>query len=202
LDTQEGVTAVSTTVLVLIIVIAVLIIALVVGGVFFARARRSQQLQDHYGPEYERSLRETGDRRAAEAQLTDREKRHAKLDTRELDDSERERFAASWTSIQRGFVDDPKAAVRQADSLVVDIMKTRGFPTDDADQRTETLSVEHPQIVDRYRKARAVRDATEQGAVDTEQQRHAVTSYRELIEALLGSGTSVNGHAAAKEQIG
>ena len=33
---------------------------------------------------------------------------------------------------------------------------------------------------------RQIREATERGPVDTEQQRHAVTSYRALVEALLG----------------
>ena len=37
-----------------------------------------------------------------------------------------------------------------------------------------------------YREARGVRDASAGGSVDTDQQRHAVTSYRSLVEALLG----------------
>jgi FtsZ-interacting cell division protein ZipA len=176
----------DTTVLVLIIVVIVLVVALAIGGVMLAKARRSQQLQDRHGPEYERSLSETGDRRAAEAQLAEREARRKKLDVRDLSPEERQQFDATWTEIQRGFVDDPVRAVREADALVVDIMRTRGFPADDTDRRTDDIAVDHPEIAQRYRDAQAVRDATAQGQVDTEAQRHAVTSYRDLVEALLG----------------
>jgi FtsZ-interacting cell division protein ZipA len=191
---------VNTTVLVLIIVVIVLVLALVVGGFLLAKARRSQQLQDRHGPEYERALSETGDRRAAEAQLAEREARRKKVDVRDLSPEERQRFGATWTEIQRGFVDDPVRALREADGLVVEIMRTRGFPTDDADRRTDDIAVDHPEIAQRYRDARAVRSASAQGSVDTETQRHAVTSYRELVEALLGSDHTPSSVSSTKEQ--
>jgi hypothetical protein len=177
---------VEPTVIVLIVVIVLLVLALAAAGVLLSRRRRSERLQDHYGPEYERSLHETGDRRSAEAQLTEREQRHRELDVRDLHPEERERFSSSWATIQRGFVDDPVRAVGEADALVVEIMRTRGYPVDDFERRAEDVSVEHPQVVQHYRDARAVRDATVNGTADTEQQRHAVTSYRSLVEALLG----------------
>jgi FtsZ-interacting cell division protein ZipA len=187
---------VGTTVIVLIVVIVLLVLALAAAGFMLSRRKRSEQLQEHYGPEYERTLASTGDRRAAEAELTEREKRHRELDVRDLRPEERDRFAGSWTTIQREFVDDPVQSVRKADALVVDIMRTRGYPVDDFERRAEDLSVKHPQVVERYREAREIRLATESGAADTEQQRHAVTSYRTLIEALLGNGPDVNGRHA------
>ena len=190
----------DTTVLVLVIVVVVLVLAVAIGGFMLARARRSQNLQDRYGPEYERSLNETGDRRAAEAQLAEREAQRRKLDVRDLSGEERDRYAASWIDIQRGFVDDPVRAVQEADGLVVDIMRTRGFPADDADRRTDDIAVDHPEIAQRYREARAVRGATADGPVDTEAQRHAVTSYRDLVEALLGGEQSPSNVPPAKEQ--
>ncbi len=191
----------ETTVIVLIVVIVLLVVALAVAGMMVAKRRRSEQLQDHYGPEYERTLAETGDRRAAEEKLAEREKRHSDLDIRDLKPEERDRFAASWTTIQQSFVDDPVRSVHAADELVDDIMRTRGYPVDDDfERRAEDVSVEHPQVVSRYREAREIRLASEDGMADTEQQRHAVTSYRALIDALLG-GTSesepqINGHHA------
>ena len=176
------------TVIVLIVVVVVLVIALAAAGVMLSRRRRSAQLQERYGAEYDRTLAETGDPKEAEARLIDREKRHSSLDVRDLAPEERERFGATWAAIQRGFVDDPVQAVRQADGLVVDIMRTRGYPVDDFERRAEDISVEHPDVVTHYREARAVRDATEHGTADTEQQRHAVTSYRALVDSLLGPG--------------
>ena len=184
----------NTTVIVLIIVVVLLLVGLGVVGAMLARRRRSEHLQEHYGPEYERTLAETGDRRAAEQQLTEREQRHRDLDIRDLDPQERERYAAEWTDVQRGFVDDPVQSVNRADALVTDIMRTRGYPVEDFDRRAEDVSVEHPLVVDRYREARDIHLATRDGHADTEQQRHAVTSYRALIDALLGGDVDHGRH--------
>lgn len=187
----------DSTVIVLVVVIVVLALALAAAGLMLIRRRRSERLQEHFGPEYERSVSQAGDRRAGEAQLTEREKRHRELDIRDLRSDERDRFASSWEGIQREFVDDPKRAVRDADVLVLEIMRTRGYPVgeegDDFERRAEDISVEHPEIVQRYREAHAVRDATESGSADTEQQRSAVTSYRSLVDALLHSRSESHG---------
>lgn len=174
------------TVIVLIVVVVVLLIALAAAGVLLSRRRRSERLQERYGSEYDRELADTGDPKEAEARLVEREKRHSSLDVRDLRPEERDHYGASWAAVQRDFVDDPVHAVRQADGLVVEIMRTRGYPVDDFEQRAADISVEHPDVVAHYRAARSVRDATENGTADTEQQRHAVTSYRSLVEALLG----------------
>lgn len=179
----------DSTVTALIVVIVVLVLALGAAGAMLMQRRRSERMQEHYGPEYERSVDQAGSRRAGEAQLSEREKRHRELDIRDLRSDERDRFATSWEGIQREFVDDPKRAVHDADVLVLDIMRTRGYPVgdhgDDFERRAEDISVEHPEVVQRYRDAHAVRDATKSGDVETEQQRSAVTSYRSLIDALL-----------------
>lgn len=179
----------DSTVTALVVVIVVLVLALVAAGVMLVQRRRSERMQEHYGPEYERSVDQAGSRRAGEAQLAEREKRHRELDIRDLRSDERDRFATSWEGIQREFVDDPKRAVHDADVLVLDIMRTRGYPVgddgDDFERRAEDISVEHPEIVQRYREAHAVRDATTSGDVETEEQRSAVTSYRSLVDALL-----------------
>ena len=104
--------------------------------------------------------------------------------------------AASWNEIQRGFVDDPRQSLQSADLLVAEIMRARGYPVDDDfDRRADDLSVDHPRVVQHYREARQVRDAS--GEVDTERQRTAVTSYRSLIDALLGDGDTADTAASA-----
>ncbi|MDT7696051.1 MAG: hypothetical protein QOI75_5418, partial [Pseudonocardiales bacterium] len=96
----------DTTVL-LVIVMVVLLIAILVRGVIIARRKRSEDLRQRFGPEYERHVAETGDRTAAETELREREQRRDKLDIRELRPEERDRFQESWSSIQRDFVDNP-----------------------------------------------------------------------------------------------
>jgi hypothetical protein len=65
-------------------------------------------------------------------------------------------------------------------------MRTRGYPVDDFNRRADDISVDHPNVVRHYREARSVRDASSDGSVDTERQRGALTSYRSLVEELLG----------------
>ena len=172
----------SGTAVVLIIVVLLIVVVL---GVVLSRRRRSSQLQQHFGPEYERSVAASGDRRAAEAELAERRQRREEFDVRDLNPEETGRFRESWNEIQRGFVDDPRQSLRSADVLVTDVMKARGYPVDDDfDRRADDLSVDHPRVVQHYREARRIRDTD--GEVDTEQQRTAVTSYRSLVDALLG----------------
>jgi hypothetical protein len=185
---------VDATVVALIIVAVVLLVAVVAMGAMLAKRRRSEQLQKQFGPEYERQVMQTGDRKAAESDLQARRQRRDKLDIRDLDNEERARFQHEWNTVQRGFVDNPERALDGADALVVSVMKARGYPVGDFDRRVEDLSVDHADVVRHYRDARAVRDASagpgshDNGSgVDTEQQRHALTSYRSLVEALLGS---------------
>jgi hypothetical protein len=167
------------------VIVLILLVAVVV-GVVLARRRRSAQLQEHFGPEYERSVSAAdGDKKAAEAALAERRQRRQEFDVRDLRPEERSRFRESWNEIQRGFVDDPHRSLHSADLLVGEVMRARGYPVDDDfDRRADDLSVDHPRVVQHYREARRVRDT--EGEVDTEQQRTAVTSYRSLIDALLG----------------
>lgn len=182
------------TVIVLVAVVVLLVIALAIAGALLARRRRSEHLQEHFGPEYDRLAAER-DPDHAEAELAAREKRHHRLDIHPLGAAERDRFGKEWADVQRRFVDDPARSLDDADRLVVDVMRTRGYPVDDFDQRADDISVEHPDVVHHYRQARRVRDAG--GRVDTEDQRHALTSYRSLVQALLddGAGGTRDGQA-------
>ena len=177
---------------VVVVIVLVLLVAIVL-GVVLSRRKRSTQLQEHFGPEYERSVAAAdGDRRAAEAALAERRQRREEFDVRDLRPEERSRFRNSWNEIQRGFVDDPRQSLHAADLLVGEVMRTRGYPVeDDFDRRADDLSVDHPRVVQHYREARRVRDS--EGEVDTERQRTAVTSYRSLIDALLGDDDESHG---------
>ena len=176
-----------TTVIVVIIVVVVLA-ALAAGGLVLARKRRSELLQQEFGPEYDRVLERSDSKNEAESALAERRKRHQKLDLRSLDPQTRERFRGDWKQVQGEFVDDPGGAVEKADSLVTTIMRERGYPVDDFDQRAEDISVEHPRVVENYREARKVRDAHRESRAGTEDLREAVTSYRSLVDSLLDEG--------------
>src|SRR5438309_839041 len=134
----------NQTLLIALIVVAVVVAALLVLG---AMKRRSRDLKQHFGPEYDRLLREKGDARKAEAELAAREKRVKKLELRDLPAAERQRFSDAWTALQARFVDDPKGAVSEANRLVKEVMTARGYPVADfAPEGTESFRSEWSQI--------------------------------------------------------
>jgi FtsZ-interacting cell division protein ZipA len=171
------------------VVIAVIVVAAVVVAASTMRKRRSDQLRSKFGPEYERTLSETGSRKEAEQELKGRTERHEKLDIRPLEPAARERYTTTWTETQAHFVDDPKRAVEEADALIVLVMRDRGYPVDDFEQRAADVSVEHPQVVENYRSAQAISVASREGRATTEDLRQGMVHYRALFSELLQAPT-------------
>jgi hypothetical protein len=174
----------NTAVIVLIIVIAVVLIA---AAIIVSRRKRSEHLREKFGPEYDRTLREKGDARHAEAVLLDREKRVKKFPLRTLPAADRDHYADEWAGVQRRFVDEPAGAVVQADKLVTRVMEARGYPTGDFEQRAADLSVEYPVFVQNYRAAREITLRHAKGESSTEDLRRAMVYFRSLFDELLGT---------------
>ena len=170
------------------ILIAVLVVAaVIIIGWSLSKRRRSTRLQQHFGPEYERTVGELGEQRAAEAELVAREKKRKKLDIVELTPAARAEHAATWRTVQTEFVDAPTDAVGRAERLVTRVMRERGYPIDDFDQRAADISVDHPDIVENYRGAHAIYLSQRGGEINTEDARQAFVHYRALFDRLLGS---------------
>ena len=167
-----------------IIVIAVLVAAIV--AITVIRRREGERLQDRFGSEYEHQLHEAhGNRAKAEAALLKREKRVEKFDIRPLAPEQRARFADDWRDVQAKFVDDPERSVAEADALLAEVMRARGYPVEDFEQRAGDLSVEHPRLVANYRAAHEIARRHARGEGGTEDLRSAFIGYRALFEELL-----------------
>jgi hypothetical protein len=150
--------------------------------------KRTERLRKHFGPEYERAVGEAGDQRAGEQELVARERKRQKLDIVVLSPEAHAMYAEHWRTVQAAFVDDPSRAVGDADRLVTQVMRERGYPIDDFDQRASDISVDHPDMVEHYRAAHTLHLAQEKGDIGTEAQRQAFVHYRALFEQLLGTG--------------
>jgi hypothetical protein len=171
----------------IVIIAAVVLVVLAVAYVA-STSRRRRGLQDRFGPEYDRTVDSADSRRAAESELREREQRHDELDIRELSPAARDRYFEEWRTVQVRFVDAPGDAVREADSLVQQVMRDRGYPVDDFDTRADVVSVDHPHVVENYRAAHGVWAANERGEASTEDLRQSLVHYRSLFEELLGRG--------------
>jgi hypothetical protein len=169
----------------LVVVIVILLVA--VGWLLFER-RRSMELRSTFGPEYERTLNDTGNRREAEDELRRRRERVQALDIRPLPAADRDRYAREWRDVQALFVDEPPAAIDDADELIGRVMEDRGYPVSDFDQRVADISVDHASVVEHYRAAHAIAERADEVDTETEDLRQAMVHYRALFEDLLNSG--------------
>ncbi len=168
------------------LVAAAIVIFAMLAWLYVRRHRSTTaDLRQKFGPEYDRAVLKHGSERKAEAKLADREKRVEKLNIRDLDPVEHERFLKRWESVQSRFVDSPKGAVTEADDLVSSLMKTRGYPVSDFDQRAADISVDHPRVVDNYRSAHEIALRAGNDDATTEDLRTAMIHYRSLFEELV-----------------
>jgi hypothetical protein len=167
------------------IVIAAAAVVVVLLAVWAAarKKRRTSELREGFGPEYDRTVEEAGSRRRAESELAEREKRREALDITPLAPGARDRFADRWRTVQERFVDDPSGALNDAHVLVIEVMRERGYPTDDFEQRAADVSVDHPNVVENYRAAHAISERGDDA--DTEEQRQGLVHYRALFDELL-----------------
>lgn len=167
------------------VILIVVVIAAVAILAWYYLQRRSHMLRSRFGPEYQRAVEEHGSRFKAETELEKRARRVERFHIRSLPPSDRERFIEDWRADQAHFVDEPHAAVLEADRLVTELMRARGYPISDFDRRAEDLSVDHPSVVQNYRSACEIAQKAKRNTADTEDLRKAMVYYRALFDDLL-----------------
>lgn len=168
-----------------LIVIAAAIVVVAVAAWLGTRVARRRSLHDRFGPEYDRAVADAPTRREAESELRERERRRDELEIRPLPAAQRGRYLREWERVQADFVDDPGAAVSEADALIQRVMRERGYPVEDFEQRAADLSVDHSDVVQDYRAGHAVARKHAREEADTEELRQALVHYRALFDTLL-----------------
>ena len=171
----------------LTIVLIILVLVIVAAVLFAVRASRRKQLQEKFGPEYDRVVADADSRTEAERELRDREKRHAELELKPLSAESKARYSAAWEEVQIQFVDNPSEAVGTADELVTRLITERGYPTAEYDEQLATLSVAHANTLQHYREAHEISERNAAGKASTEDLRLALVHYRALFADLLGT---------------
>ena len=170
-----------------LVIVVVVIAAVVVAALVYMldRKRRSQNLREQFGPEYDRVVKKEGDVHKGERMLEFRQKHRKTLEIRPLSATDKSRFSSRWSEVQSQFVDDPSGAVALADGLITEVMHMRGYPTTDFTQRAADISVDHPVVVENYRAAQDISQRRQRGQASTEDLRQAMVHYRALFSELL-----------------
>ena len=174
----------SSQVLMAVAAAAVLLVVLAITVAM--RRRHSRALANQFGPEYAHTVKAMGKRSKAEVELEARTKRVEQLQIRALTAAERDRYAERWRVAQERFVDSPPMAVAEADQLVTEVMRLRGYPMTDFEQRAADISVVHPHLVTNYRAAHTIAASSAGQRATTEDLRQSLVHFRALFEELLG----------------
>jgi hypothetical protein len=169
----------------LAVVIVAALAAIVVW--LFMRRRKTAALRARFGPEYDRVLHSTNTAAEAERELEQRQRRVESFSLKTLTGNEAEHFMQSWRAVQAHFVDDPRTSVVEADRLIEDVMRARGYPVEDTAHRLDDLSVEHAAVVNHYRSGREIVVRHGRGEASTEDLRRAMVHFRALFDELVGA---------------
>jgi hypothetical protein len=149
-----------------VILLVAVILALAVAAGAFIQRQGTFRLRGTFGPE-------------------EREKRVAKFRIRSLQPAEASRFAEDWRVVQEHFVDDPRSAVSQADWLINEALKARGYPMGEFEQQAADLSVQYPAVAINYRVAHQIAMDDRKRSASTEDLRKAMQYFRSLFEEVL-----------------
>jgi hypothetical protein len=171
----------NAQIVLLVVVIAVVAAVLLV----LASVGRSRRLRAKFGPEYQRTVQESGNTVRGETRLAKLEKRVERFNIHALTQLERDHFVEEWRVIQARFVDDPKGSLAEADRLLGEIMAARGYPVTDFEQQSADLSVNHAYVVEHYRAGHDIAVRHTLGRASTEDLRQAMIHYRKLFDDLV-----------------
>jgi hypothetical protein len=176
------------------IVLGVAIAVALVLVLAFARIRmRRSHLKERFGPEYGRTIADEGIG-AGESHLAKVENEHETLELQDLPPMTRDRYLDEWRQAELRFVSDPRDAVRAAERIVERVLHERGYPDGDGQHLVSLVSVEDPEVAERFRHGHALIESTE--AESTENLRKAMLDFRSVLEDVLsrqraGAGAAV-----------
>ena len=173
----------NTTVIAIIVILALVVIG---AALMMSRRKQGERLKQQFGAEYDHQVEEAGGSRAkAESRFW----RARNASSRSTSTRFRPNGAApsprTGSRCRRASSTILSGSIALADALVAEVMKARGYPVDDFEQRAADISVEHPQVVQNYRAAHEIALRQERGQADTEDLRSALLGYRSLFEELL-----------------
>ena len=131
----------------ILVLIAVSVAAVAALGWFAFRRRRFESLPSRVGAEAEQTSEGVLDLAEPEAD---------QFEIRPLGRIAHHRFSEEWASVQAMFVEDPSGAVEQAHGLVDDVMRARGYPVGDFEDRAAEVAIGHPTVVENYPEAKAL----------------------------------------------
>jgi hypothetical protein len=168
-----------------IVVIGLIMIAMFAAALVYKQRTGLRRLRAHYGPEYDRLAERGESPRAIRRDLIGREERVSRLHIVPLSQEQKAALVDSWKSIQARFVDEPPRAVSDAEALLEQVMRARGYPDADAETRLRDLSVHHAHVLSNYREACDIAVRHRDRRASTEDLRRAMVLYRDLFEDLL-----------------
>jgi len=182
--------------LIALAVIAILIVVIAVLVLLYVRKGKGkdtpESLRKEFGPGFDRPLREPALEQRVEAQFEHRENQFENINIRDFAPTEHQPFSKRWEAVQACFIESPKAAVTAADELVSSLMRVRGYPSSDFEQRAANVPVDYPRVIESYRAAHEIALRAGRDEATTEELRTAMMHFRSLFGELVHAPASAD----------
>jgi hypothetical protein len=91
-----------------------------------------------------------------------------------------------WRLCQARFVDDPAGAVTEADRILTEIMRSRGYTVDNSYDRLADICAAYPNTAPAYREANDILTRNRRHDASTEELRKAFVNFKSLFDDILG----------------
>ena len=104
------------------------------------------------------------------------------------------RYADQWRQAQAQFGHEPEHAISDADILVAEVMRARGYPMS---ERTADVAIEHAGAVEHFRAAHAIAGRVYRNEATAADMRQAMAHYTILFDDLLSARAKQRQHSAA-----
>src|SRR3989442_11310433 len=135
-------------------------IAGIVGLLFIAwiiyQTPRSKRPRGPFSREYDGVVSGSGRLDGARAKVDQRVNRADPPSIRPLSAERRSPYSALWKNQLFRFVDEPEGALTEADHLVEEVMKERGYLVDGLDPGDQDVPADRPKVVEDYRTAHEI----------------------------------------------
>ncbi len=115
---------------------------------------------------------------------------------RPLQPADRKRYADEWAAVQEEFVDTPAAAIVAADKLIVDVLRTRGYPVSDPTRIGDVVAQYHPRAAVSFRATHALAREGRLNSATTDYLRQSFLHQRALFQELVDNVAHIDLTAA------
>ena len=113
------------------------------------------------------------------------QKKQGALIVYDLSPESKDRYRGEWTALISASTFEPEVTIRDADRLLQNIMRERGYPTGDFGRALEDLTTEQADLLNAYRVAHRISVKAETDMISEAELQRALAALHAVFEGLV-----------------